>query len=105
MPKIETFQVPANLSALTEVEAEDNSSWEMETPQPSVESLIEGVVSIETDSGAGSGFFVTPGCLVVTNNHVISGAETIVVRTSTKKLLIGRIVEHDNTRDLALLSV
>jgi hypothetical protein len=104
-PQIQSFAVPVNISALTEVEAEDNSVQETEAPQPSVESFVEGVVSIETDSGVGSGFFVTPGCLVVTNNHVINGADTIVVRTSTKKLLVGRIVEQDATRDLALLTV
>ena len=105
MPQIQSFQVPQNISSLAEAETEDNAAPESESPQPSVESFIEGVVSIETDSGVGSGFFVTPGCLVVTNNHVINGADTIVVRTSTKKLLVGRIIEHDTTRDLALLSV
>jgi S1-C subfamily serine protease len=105
MPQKQSFEVPSNLSVLAEVEAEGNSIRQAETPQPSVESFIEGVVSIETDSGSGSGFFVTPGCLVATNNHVINGADTIVVRTSTKKLLVGRVIEHDATRDLALLSV
>jgi S1-C subfamily serine protease len=105
MPQIQSFEFPINISALTEVEAEDNPIREAEAPLPSVESFIEGVVSIETDSGVGSGFFVTPGCLVVTNNHVINGADTIVVRTSAKKLLVGRVVEQDATRDLALLSV
>jgi len=70
-----------------------------------VESFIEGVLSIETDSGVGSGFFVTPGCLVLTNNHVINGADTIVVKSSTKKLYIGKVLEHDTRRDLALLNI
>lgn len=105
MSKIESFQTPANISTLTEVQAAENLAGDEETSQPNVESFIEGVVSIETDSGVGSGFFVTPGCLVVTNNHVVSGADTIVVRTSTKKLLVGRIIEHDVGRDLALLTV
>jgi tetratricopeptide (TPR) repeat protein len=104
-PRIESFQVPANLSTLNEVEGEESPARAEEISQPSVESFIEGVVSIETDSGVDSGFFLTPGCLVVTNNHVVNGADTIVVRTSTKKLLVGRIVEHDATRDLALLTV
>jgi S1-C subfamily serine protease len=103
--KIESFQSPGNISTLTEAEGEENPARDGETSQPSVESFIEGVVSIETDSGVGSGFFVTSGCLVVTNNHVVSGADTIVVRTSTKKLLVGRVLEHDATRDLALLTV
>ena len=103
--KIESFETPANISTLTEVEADENVAGGGETSQPNIESFIEGVVSIETDSGVGSGFFVTAGCLVVTNNHVVSGADTIVVRTSAKKLLVGRILEHDAVRDLALLTV
>lgn len=36
---------------------------------------------------------------------MIRDAETIVVRTSTKKLLVGKMLESDPKRDLALLSV
>jgi S1-C subfamily serine protease len=69
-----------------------------------VEGAIEAVVSIETDAGrAGSGFFVSPACLVATNEHVISGADTIVLRTSAKKLLTGEVLSKDTERDLALL--
>jgi hypothetical protein len=103
--RIESFETPTNISTLTEIEADESVSRDGETSQPNIESFIEGVVSIETDSGVGSGFFVTAGCLVVTNNHVVSGADTIVVRTSAKKLLVGRILEHDSVRDLALLTV
>src|ERR1700730_9526313 len=53
----------------------------------SIERAIRSVVSIEPDTGrAGSGFFISPACLVITNEHVISGADTIVLRTSDKKL-------------------
>ena len=70
----------------------------------SIERAIRSVVSIETDTGrAGSGFFISPACLVITNEHVISGADTIVLRTSDKKLLSARLLGKDVGRDLALL--
>jgi S1-C subfamily serine protease len=103
--EIESFKVPTTLPSLTEVEIADGSDGNAETQEPNVESFIEGVLSIETDSGVGSGFFVTPGCLVLTNNHVINGADTIVVKNSTKKLYIGKVLEHDTRRDLALLNI
>jgi S1-C subfamily serine protease len=68
-----------------------------------LEDAIHSVVSIETDEKMGTGFFVTPTCLVVTNEHVIHGAETIVLKTSTKKLLVASVVDTDLKRDLALL--
>src|SRR5262249_3340717 len=51
----------------------------------------------------GSGFFVTPACLVVTNAHVIEGSETIILKTSSKKIHIGQILARDEGRDLALI--
>ena len=70
----------------------------------SIERAIRSVVSIETDTGrAGSGFFISPACLVITHEHVISGADTIVLRTSDKKLLSAQVLGKDVGRDLALL--
>jgi S1-C subfamily serine protease len=69
-----------------------------------IEKAIQAVVSIETDTGkSGSGFFVSAACLVVTNNHVTAGSETIVLRTAAKKLLTAQIIASDPGRDLALL--
>ena len=103
--QIQSFEVPSNVPSLTEVEISDSRDENADAQQPNVESFIEGVVSIETDSGVGSGFFITPGCLVLTNNHVVNGADTIVVKSSTKRLYIGKVLEHDVRRDLALLNV
>jgi S1-C subfamily serine protease len=70
-----------------------------------LEHAMEGVVEIETDSGAlGSGFFFTNACMVLTNHHVIEGAETIILRTSAKKLYTAQVLAKDAQRDLALLS-
>jgi S1-C subfamily serine protease len=102
--QIQAFKMPSDVPALSEVDVSDSRD-QQGLAQPDIESFIEGVVSIETDSGQASGFFITSSCLVLTNNHVVSGADTIVIRTSLKRLLVGRVLEHDSRRDLALLTV
>jgi len=60
-------------------------------------------VSVESDKGSGTGFFLSGGCLVVTNAHVIEGAGTVTIRDQTKRTLLGRILAKDVQRDLALI--
>jgi S1-C subfamily serine protease len=71
----------------------------------SVEKALDGVVAIETDQGVtGSGFFVGSQCNVVTNEHVISGATTIVLRTAQRGLYTAQVLASDPRRDLAILT-
>ena len=70
-----------------------------------IERVLDGVVSIETDQGTvGTGFFVGPHCHVITNNHVVSGATTIVLKTSQRHLFVGQVLARDVDRDLAILT-
>jgi serine protease Do len=61
-------------------------------------------VAIETDQGSGSGFFVGAKCQVITNEHVVAGASTIVLRAPQRRLYVAQVVASDNQRDLAILS-
>lgn len=57
-------------------------------------------------SSLGSGFVVDPSGLVVTNNHVIEGADEIIVNfIDGTKLKVVKILGHDPKTDLALLKV
>jgi serine protease Do len=57
-------------------------------------------------SSLGSGFVVDPSGLIVTNNHVIEGADEIIVNfTNGTKLKVVKILGHDPKTDLALLKV
>jgi S1-C subfamily serine protease len=70
-----------------------------------LERVLDGVVAIETDQGtSGTGFFAGQKCSVITNEHVISGATTIVLKTSTKRLYLGQVLARDTARDLAILT-
>jgi serine protease Do len=57
-------------------------------------------------SSLGSGFVIDPTGLIVTNNHVIEGADEILINfTDGTKLKVTKILGHDPKTDLALLKV
>ncbi len=53
----------------------------------------------------GSGFVIDPSGLIVTNNHVIKGADVITVTLQDDTVLKARLLGHDDKTDLALLKV
>ncbi len=53
----------------------------------------------------GSGVIITPDGYIVTNNHVVEGADKITVILNNKKELVATLVGNDPTTDLALIKV
>jgi len=53
----------------------------------------------------GSGFVIDPTGYIVTNNHVIEGADTIAVTLDDGETLKAKVVGRDTKTDLALLKV
>jgi len=93
------------MPTLKQISFQDTDASDAGPVENTLEHAMEGVVEIETDTGAlGSGFFFTNACMVLTNQHVIEGAETIILRTSSKKLYTAQLLAKDEQRDLALLS-
>jgi len=57
------------------------------------------------EKSLGSGFIISKDGYIITNNHVIEGADSIKVRLSNKKEYEGRVVGKDAKTDLALIKV
>src|SRR5262245_63849389 len=56
-------------------------------------------------SGVGSGVIIDQQGHILTNLHVIKGADEITVRFNNKKEVAGRVVGTDSTTDLAVIRI
>ncbi|MBI9079845.1 MAG: Do family serine endopeptidase [Pseudodesulfovibrio sp.] len=56
--------------------------------------------------GQGSGFVITSDGLIVTNNHVIDGADKVTVRfQDNKKIYVATVIGSDRETDLAVIKI
>lgn len=70
-----------------------------------IEKTIPSVVSIRTNLGSGSGFFVDVRGYILTNNHVMAGATAATVVTSDGKEHGVYFIGASSSKDLALLKI
>ncbi|MER5735739.1 trypsin-like peptidase domain-containing protein [Streptomyces sp. NPDC002262] len=68
-------------------------------------SIVEISASSASGGSTGSGVIITGDGEIVTNNHVISGASEITVRTSDGKTYRAEVVGKDPDKDLALIKL
>jgi serine protease Do len=55
--------------------------------------------------GAGSGFFISSDGYLVTNNHVVEGADKITVHTTDDRTFTAHLIGRDAATDLAVVKV
>ncbi|MEU9855833.1 trypsin-like peptidase domain-containing protein [Streptomyces sp. NPDC047974] len=68
-------------------------------------STVEISASSASGKSTGSGVIITADGEIVTNNHVISGASEITVRTSDGRTYAAEVVGTDPDKDLALIKL
>lgn len=64
-----------------------------------------GVPPQQGRQSLGSGFIISEDGYIVTNNHVVEGADAIIVRMSDRREFVAQLIGTDERSDLALLKV
>jgi putative serine protease PepD len=70
-----------------------------------VQSVSPSVVQIEDQTGLGSGIVLDSAGYIVTNNHVVTGAKSLTVTTSSGKRYPAKVVGSFPPDDLAVIKV
>jgi len=67
---------------------------------------IDATLTYQDETAEGTGMILSPTGLVLTNNHVIDGATSVVVTLAGSRAVYqARVVGYDNTDDVALLQL
>jgi Do/DeqQ family serine protease len=73
--------------------------------QTTLEDLFYGRRSQRSLIGTGSGVIISPDGYIITNNHVIAGAQSISITTNHNKTYDAELVGTDPKTDIALLKI
>ncbi|TQK45493.1 putative serine protease PepD [Streptomyces sp. SLBN-118] len=68
-------------------------------------SIVEVNATTNAGQSTGSGVIITADGEIITNNHVIAGADTVKVRLSSGKTYTAKVVGTDADKDLALIKL
>ncbi|HEY0868169.1 MAG TPA: trypsin-like peptidase domain-containing protein [Fimbriimonas sp.] len=110
----------ADPSLLRNVAIEESSQAGAPDFRAAAKKVIPSVVSVDQyrrmesffgedmglrESGSGSGVIISTNGTIVTNHHVVAGAESVKVRLSDGRALDARVLGTDQRTDLAVLKV
>src|SRR5437588_12145350 len=59
----------------------------------------------QVEQGSGSGFIVSPDGYILTNNHVVAGADKVTVRLYDKREFTAKVVGTDANTDVAVIRI
>jgi serine protease Do len=66
---------------------------------------IEGLPEQRRRGGVGSGFLISEDGYIMTNNHVVAGADEIQVNLNDRRVFDAKVIGLDEPSDLALLKI
>ena len=114
-PPVETPPPPAPEITPPATETPINPDW---TPPPResdglqladyiavVAKVKPSVVAIKTNLGEGSGWIIDEAGIIVTNSHVVAGAETVIIALDDGRTFPIQTVANDPLTDLAVVKV
>src|SRR5260370_3607937 len=67
--------------------------------------LKNTVVTVRSESGHGTGFFVDGKGIILTNQHVVGNSEYLAVQFDRTHKIVAKLIAADPQKDVALLSV
>jgi S1-C subfamily serine protease len=70
-----------------------------------LDGFLRSVVTLNTSTGSGSGFFVNATGAIVTNDHVVGTDLAVEVVTAGGDVFLGRVVARSAVHDLALVQI
>ena len=96
-----------NISTTTVITTQSNPFPFQFPPGSPFEDMFKefGTPQERKSSALGSGFIIDETGIVVTNNHVISGAEDIIVRVNGDKEFKAKVIGEDPLSDIAVLKL
>jgi len=110
-PSVDTSPPPTSPSTAPPIDP----GWPAPPPENNVPRLPDyiavvakvkpSVVAIKTDTGAGSGWIIRQDGIIVTNNHVVAGAETITITLDDGETFPAETVCTDPLTDLAVVKI
>ena len=111
IPTLEPVMIPTPAPAPTATPTAVPAPTDAPTPSsaPTIADMVKDVtpaiVQIITGSSRGTGFIFDKEGLVVTNDHVVSGFEVVLVRPSDGRTLQADVLGVDELADLAVLKI
>ena len=98
---VEKNRIVGALPSLADV-VEEIEPWVVSV---TTERFVRGFFSTFRDEGAGSGFIVRPNGYIVTNEHVIRGAQQLHAHLANGETYLATVVGKDIVTDIAILKI